>query len=278
MTSLAAAISVDSRGPSGLYIITDSRITWAKNAAEHWDAGRKTFASRASPDIFGYCGDAYFVPIILGQVLSLFDDGLFPLAGMNADQRHTVVLRSLETAIAKVQTRHVENFSVFHGSRDGEFMTSRFRLWHSQYTVQSAKWRDSELELSQSNSYLAHVDGTGKSSIEKSAAKLAGDAASGTSRAAMYSFCQSLQSGADKFSGGPPQLVGIWRKGLARQFGFCWHGKSYVAGVEVPSGAIHELTRWFNHLFEVCDGRTGSKLESSKSHRASLAPRAAPSR
>ncbi len=90
MTSLAAAVGVDSRGPASLYIITDSRITWTK-PSERWDWGRKTFRSLSSPDIFGYCGDAYFVPIALGQILDLIALDVVRLSGLPADERHLII-------------------------------------------------------------------------------------------------------------------------------------------------------------------------------------------
>lgn len=58
MTSLGVALAIDARGPSAMYIITDSRISWPNGG--HWDAGQKTFVSACSPDIFGFCGDAFF--------------------------------------------------------------------------------------------------------------------------------------------------------------------------------------------------------------------------
>jgi hypothetical protein len=272
MTSLAAAVAVDSRGPSALYVITDSRITWG-SASERWDWGRKTFASSTSPDIFGYCGDAYFTPMALSQVLDLTALNVIRLSQISADERHSNFLELLKNAIAASATQHMEDITVFHGSRDGEFMESRFRLWRTHMERASRVWKDEELQLTESASYLALLDGSGASHVERYALAGSASKAAGTSRAAMYSFTKSLRSGADPFSGGAPQLVGLWRKGLARQFGFCWNGQSYIAGMQVPSTADHSKVDWFNHLFERCDGRTGSKLPKAKSHRASLAPR-----
>lgn len=269
MTSLAAAVAVDERGPCAMYIITDSRISW--ESAAHWDAGRKTFASSASADIFGYCGDAYFVPIVLSQTLALWDAGLLEVQEASAQQRHNLLVALLKSSIDRGRPPFI-GFSVFHGSRDAEFMVSKFRLWRTMYDPVSKEWTDEELPLLESNSYLAHIDGTGRPHVQRAVKKLS-ESAGGTSRAAIHSFCKSLQARGDAYSGGPPQLVGIWRKGAGRQFGFCWHGKSYLAGLEVPINADHTQVMWFNHLFEIVDGKTGSKLEKAKSHRASLDPR-----
>jgi hypothetical protein len=272
MTSLAAAMAVDSRGPSALYIITDSRITWVV-ASEHWDRGRKTFTSPTSPDIFGYCGDAYFIPMALSQALDLAWLSVIRLNPMSSEERHSTFFELLKDAIGASATRHMQDITVFHGSRDGEFMGCRFRLWRTHMDRVTKIWQDEELPLTENASYVAYLDGTGASHLQRYVSAGSASRAAGTSRAAVYAFTQSLRSGADPFSGGAPQLVGLWRNGSARQFGFCWNGRSYIAGMEVPSSADHSKVDWFNHLFERCDGKTGSKLPRAKSHRASLAPR-----
>ncbi|MFT4095697.1 MAG: hypothetical protein QM651_01150 [Rhodoblastus sp.] len=179
----------------------------------------------------------------------------------------------LKNAIASVETKYIASLTLFHGARDAEFMDAQFRLWRSHYDAKTKVWLDEELSLAHGASYLAHLDGSGASYVKRSEAALSNTAAAGTSRAAMHAFCQALHSGVDPYSGGPPQLVGLWRKGGARQFGFCWHGKSYVGGMELPQAADHTIVDWFNHLFERCDGRTGRKLKTAKSHRSSLRPR-----
>jgi len=75
-----------------------------------------------------------------------------------------------------------------------------------------------------------------------------------------------LNEGKDRFSGGAPQLVGIWRKGPARTFGFWWHGKQYFAGLEMPVGSNVSRVDWFNHRFERCDPMTGRRLEGAQRH------------
>lgn len=272
MTSLAAAVGVDSRGPSSLYIITDSRITWG-SPSERWDWGRKTFRSPSSPDVFGYCGDAYFVPLALAQVFELAALGVINLGNLSAVERHLVIFDLLKRSISASATSHIDDVSVFHGTRDGELMPSRFLLWRMHFDKTTRAWRDEELVLNETESYFAHIDGSGASHVKKFADRWVGSSAAGTSRAAMHSFTQSLRSGEDQFSGGAPQLVGLWRKGHARQFGFSWNGKPYMAGMEVPPTADFTQVDWFNHLFERCDGRTGSKLAEASSHRASLIPR-----
>lgn len=265
MTSLAVSVSVDARGPSGLYIISDSRITWG-NADILWDAGRKTFSSRRTADVFGYCGDAFFPPMILGQVIEQSDSGVLFSPDAPPKTRHDRIIDAFRRAMQTRINAPIQSFSIFHGSRESELMRSRFLMWETRYDVTSNQWEDIEHNISTNQSYLVHIDGSGKSSIEKRGNHWNQSTSKGTSRAAIWAFCEALQSGSDRFSGGPPQLVGIWRKGPAQNFGMLWHGKAYIAGLEVCGELDWQAVSWFNHLFEKCDGRTGRKLKSAKSH------------
>ena len=77
----------------------------------------------------------------------------------------------------------------------------------------------------------------------------------------MWSFFEALESGVDAFSGGPPQLTGLWRIGNGRTFGIHWQGHRYVSGTEFPAGGDASRFDWFNKLFERCDGETGQLLK-----------------
>jgi hypothetical protein len=262
MTSLAVALSADSRGPSGLYVITDSRITLG--VAGRWDTGQKTFASGRTPDIFGFAGDAFFPPAMLRQLLDQVNCGLLFDGGIDAERRHSLLAPMLRRAVAQhTGVPKVSTFAVFHGARDGEFMNSRFRLWETRYSGSSKpSWTDDErdLDTNANHSYLALVEGTGAEYIRKRGEQGINTDAKSTTRAAIWSFCNALREGQDPFSGGAPQLVGIWRKGPAQTFGFRWGGKSYLSGSVVPRGADFARVHWFNHRFERRDGENGRLL------------------
>ena len=265
MTSLAVALSIDSRGPCAMYIVTDSRITW-RTRSERWDAGQKTFAPVNSPDIFGFCGNAYFPPLALRQMIDLVNAGIIFRSSEAVEYRHQKAIDVIRSAIENGSDLPISNFSIFHGSRDGEFMTSRFCAWKTQYISQTGKWIDQELDLSNGESYLAHIDGSGATTVSRQADRWQGTSAKGTSRAAIGAFCDALYSENDEFTGDPPQLVGIWRKGFARQFGFIWCGKRYLCGVEVPSDAQFDKVHWFNQCFERFDGGKIRRLKDAKRH------------
>jgi hypothetical protein len=265
MTSLAVSLSIDARGPSALYIITDSRITW-QTAGKRWDSGQKAFASRRTPDIFGFCGNAYFPPVILNQMLEQINSGLLFAPDDSAAERHDRVKEVLRIAVQKQTAAPITPFTIYHGARDGEFMLSRFRVWKTDYSAATDKWYDSEHNLDESKSYLARIDGSGRNAIESRGADWLETDARDTSRSAVWSFCDALASGNDPFSGGAPQLVGIWRKGPAQNFGIIWQGQRYLAGLEVTPGNGLNNLQWFNELFERCDGDTGMRLKDAQPH------------
>ena len=265
MTSLAIAVSIDARGPCALYIATDSRFTW-ETTSKRWDAGQKTFAPVDYPDIFGFCGNAYFPPMALRQMIDLVNAGVIFRPSDTAECRHQRVMEVVRCAIENRAHAPISNFAIFHGARDGELMASRFRAWKTQYASGTGEWTDEELDLSSERSYLAHLDGSGATTISAYAGRWRGTSAEGTSRAAFWAFCDALYSKKDGFSGGPPQLVGIWRKGVARQFGLIWCGKRYLCGVEVPDDARFDSVAWFNQKFERFDGEKIKRLADGKRH------------
>jgi hypothetical protein len=265
MTSLAVSLSVDARGPSAMYIITDSRITWDASGIR-WDAGQKAFASRTTADIFGFCGEAYFPQAILHQALEQINSGLLFSPEDKAEVRHEALKEALRLAILNQVSAPLRPFTIYHGAREGELMPSSFRLWKTYFSPATGKWYDDEHKLDGTRSYLATIDGSGRNAVENRGVDWVETEAKGTSRSAVWSFCDALASGADPFSGGAPQLVGVWRKGPAQNFGMIWQDRRYVAGLEVQNGPTVNNIRWFNELFERCDGESKVRLKGAQHH------------
>ncbi len=262
MTSLATAISIDSRGPAALYIMTDSRITW-KDFPGAWDAGQKTFASHIAPHIFGFCGDASFPPSVARQVLERIDYKLLTDI-TDAYSVHIQIVKSINASLSVASSKFFDVFSFYHGARDGEGMGCKFRLWRTDYSRKLDRTTDTEIEIASEYSQLVRVDGTGRPYIQSVEGRWDATTAAKTSRAAMWAFCEALASGADPHSGGPPQLVGIWRVGGARRFGIIWNDQRYVAGLPVAKSEELRNINWFNERFERCDALTGKRIQSAQ--------------
>src|SRR5258706_9600625 len=196
MTSIAAWAGVDSRGPASLYFASDSRITW--EAGVNWDSGRKLFASSSSGEIFGYCGDVLFPSIVLGQVDSLLTQGILA-CDPEKSMDHGMVRSLLEGLFRTYPKPHQNAFTVLHGVREGSGMSSRFRVWRTDWSLQDG-WRDEEIDVP-TTSVLALTVGSGARVVtrwDEDWRRLLGR----TSRGVFGSFCDALKSQTDPKTGG----------------------------------------------------------------------------
>lgn len=258
MTSLIAWVGADSRGPASLYLASDSRISWDSSAS--WDLGRKLFASAAQADVFGYCGDVLFPALALGQVMALADARL--LRTGDAEARHREVSDVLERSLARFPANRRNAFTVLHGARQSEGMTAHFRLWRTDWT-QHEGWAHSEVPVPSVSSLLAAL-GSGSDGVRNQDFKWSRSDAGRTSRAVFGAFCDALAANSDPRSGGPPQLVGIYRTGTARAIGTVQGGAAYLLGVPILDHRSLANIEWRNDLFERCDGESLQILDGAQ--------------
>lgn len=265
MTTIASELSIDARGPCALYIVSDSRITWKKH--EHrWDSGQKTFASSSSPDIFGYCGSAFFPSQVLNQVTLQIDAGILFDGIANARERHGRWLTTVKRSLDNSQDALIEDFTLLHGARDGAGMKCEFLLWKSTWSAKSRKWNDYEVNLSSEHSQFLTISGTGRETLESRLSSSLQLEGANTSRHAFQALFSSIDAGDDKFSGGAPQMVGLYRVKSAQHFGIIWKNKRYYCGVELVAGSNYEKIEWRNEKFERANGRSKTLLKGAQEH------------
>jgi hypothetical protein len=264
MTSLVAWVGVDSRGPASIYLASDSRISWGSNQV--WDYGRKLFTSKKYPDIFGYYGDVLFPLHALGRVVDLIDADLLLNTKDTPETRlekiATVVKRSFENYPPE---KIVNGFTVVYCTRDNEGMASVFHL--SLLTWSSSKSWGEEWVKIPSESSIIRVFGSGEESVAKWYSRWSNTKERGTSRSVFSAFCDALYSGDDKLSGGVPQLVGIYRKGVGETFGIIYNDERYIFGFPVVASEKLQAVEWRNSLFERCDCYTKQPLQGAQRHR-----------
>ena len=265
MTTLAVELSVDQRGPCALYIAADSRVTWG-SSGNRWDSVQKTFISNTSPDIFGFCGDAFVAPNILNQVVRHIEAGILFATTASAIERHKRTLKSIQASVRNSQLATFKNFSILHGARDGIGMNCSFRLWKSNFAADTKKWRDHEIKIDGKNSYFVELDGSGSSYLRDSLGRMHATSAQRTSRSAFQQFFQTLKDQRDALSGGAPQIVGIFRGKGARHFGTIWGKSRFFCGSELVAGGNYNEVLWFNDKFERTDGKTRDLLAGAKRH------------
>jgi hypothetical protein len=261
MTSLISWVGVDSRGAASVHFASDSRISWPGVGA--WDQGRKLFACRRYPHMFGYCGDVLFPTQTLSQVTEMIDSGLIGVSPFDTiDHCIEHVVATIESALQTYPPAAKKKFDVLYCMREGERMRSRFHLRHLTFDPAAAA-TISRLDIPDKSGAVA-VLGSGSQSVRMKLHKWAESHAGGTSRAVFSAFCDSLQSGNDPLSGGPPQLIGLWRKSPPQTFGVIWQGRRYFYGLEASAPATQDGVRWFNELFEVCDAETLARKEGAQ--------------
>ena len=274
MTTLIALIAVDDRRPSSLYFASDSRITWEPEKKQdghvagrvRWDAGRKLFACKQHADIFGYAGDVLFPSLVIGQMTDAADMGLLFPADDNSETRHCKFIDAIRSSINRRQNAPDFSFNILHGSRDSSGMTSTFRVWHSAYSTENKSWTDDEISVPTDKSKLFKALGSGGVSVWEHDALISQTPQGDTSRGAFWGFCDSLRSNKDPLSGGPPQLVGLYRQGCAKTLGVVYNGERFIHGLPLPSGVRFGQVEWRDENFQRIDGDTLQLSKGAQPH------------
>ncbi|HEC8347560.1 TPA: hypothetical protein RG646_RS14335 [Providencia rettgeri] len=257
MTTLISWVGIDSHGPASIYIASDSRISWGSTGK--WDVGRKVFASRNYPEIFGYCGAIIFPIQIITQLIDLIDDGLLFIEEDTIDIKIQKVESKIKTSLMAMPSAHRGNCEIIYATRINNRIQSVF---HSAIIkIIDNKIFSEKLTLPNTSGVIVR-SGSGATSFKQWHDIWVGTPhkdpfqSGRTSRNVFSSFCDSLTSGQDKYSGGAPQLIGIYREGPAKNFGVIYNGTRYLSGIEVTPSDQLNLIEWRNELFERYDGNS----------------------
>ncbi|MFN9622371.1 MAG: hypothetical protein ACK587_06000 [Cyanobacteriota bacterium] len=267
MTSLIAWAGIDSRGPSSIYIASDSRISWDGSGAIKWDQGRKVFAASQTPEIFGFCGDVLFPSIFLSQLTGiLVDNGVRPIT--NAKGRAEAILEYTKSGHDGFPLHGGgDSFTIHYCCREGENMKGTFHVYVITYSHASYTWSMEKREIPK-KSGLVFVGGSGETALKTWQDRWQSTSQGGTSRAIFSAFCDSLDSNHDPKTGGAPQLVGIKRSFRASHYGILWKDNRYELGFKLPPDRLAhpKSVEWMNSLFERCDPSAMKPLPSAKRH------------
>lgn len=265
MTTLLSWVSVDSRGPSALYIVSDSRITWGSQA-KCWDSGRKLFACQ-SADIFGYSGDVLFPSLALGQIGDLIDHGLLWDESADARTRHSVLFQYLRCSFSRRHATPDQDFSIIHGARDGKDLKSNYSVWCIRYNAKKRTWNDFEIFFdAPGNSQVLCALGSGHRVLKQEIRRWAESPQGGTARSIFSAFCDALASKRDPLSGGVPQIVTLGRKDGGKIAGFVADGICYLYGLPIEPNPALEKIEWYDDLFTRISPLTLKRLSNAQRH------------
>ncbi len=260
MTSIAVWAGVDTHGVASLYVASDSRISWG--LSYRWDQGRKVFACRSQPHIFGYWGDVLFPALCLPVLVDRIDDGLL---ARSESAEHEEVLRALQSLWSGYPPQEKRDLGIIHASRAGDGTGCVFKLAIITYEKKSDSW-DIRLAPMPPSSAVLQVAGSGTQAVRRSLDLWQMSNAAGTSRAIFSAFCESVAGSRDQYTGGAPQLAGLYRIGAGRLFGFVQGSQRYFAGSILSDSEPEGEIEWRNHLFERVDGRSGARLPGAQMH------------
>lgn len=284
MTSFIAWVGVDARGPASVYFASDSRLTWGTDT-NGWDCGMKLFASKSQPEIFGFVGYAMLPQSVLRKACDAIDHGLRAMADEKTLQARVNWLRErVKSETSKHPNKYMDSFTIFHGIRLGSGMPfsetdimdfardresvrsySCFYLFAISWDAKTDKWTEQEICIPQTISSVLKIDGTGTASVGKWSEAWKRSDQGDTSRTVFSGFCDSLSAKEDPYSGGYPQLVGLYRIGSAKIFGVVTNEGPTFQGercCDVPPSVDIE---WRDYLFQRV-GPDGVLLTRAKRH------------
>ena len=141
-------------------------------------------------------------------------------------------------------------------------MDTKFHLFKIRWSHHD-KWQIENVPLPV-QSGLVNYTGSGAKSIFRWYGRWQNTEIKGTSRAVFSAFCDSIKSGEDNFTGGAPQLVGLYRKGTGKRFGIIYDNKRYLNGKTLEQNENIDTVEWRNCLFERCDGNTMEILHNAQ--------------
>lgn len=232
-----------------MYIASDSRISWG--GRRFWNCGRKLFAAKTQPHLLGYCGDVLFPTQVLSQIVELIDNGLLLEPKMRSEDCLSEVISVLTESLTEFPSSDAYDFSILYGSRTGDGMSSSFHLsqvdFHNRQPVNVV-----QIPLVEQSDVL-RVLGSGAGAFKESYNRWLNSDVKRTSRSVFSALSDALLNEIDPLSGGPPQLVGLYRNWGGRTFGVIYKGKRYFYGTEVKKAVDDDAVKWHNELFEICD-------------------------
>ncbi|WP_186122826.1 hypothetical protein [Burkholderia gladioli] len=256
--------------PASLYFASDSRISWEENKRPYptWDFAKKVFASRATPDIFGFSGSVETGVVLLSQVVSLADHNLLFSEDDTPTRRFGKFSFAIQRTWKKYPSTKRASLSFLHGFRIGEGVSSRFYVGVMHWSKESGSWNQTikECPINRASSVLDGI-GTGHKEALKWIDIRNKTSDANTSRAMFSGLCDSIVGESDPDSGGAPQLVGLYRKFNASSFGIIWEGKRYFDGQPLYRSHLNDTLEWRNAIFERVDGKNGLLLPGAQPHR-----------
>lgn len=187
-------------------------------------------------------------PKRIGQITDLIDSRAVSLADEAPERKLGWIVKSLEVSCSAYPKSAGRNFSLLYGGRQGSGMTCVFFAFVVEFKDGIAA-PPMGLAIPQSSGPLTYEDGqqrfafgSGRDGFKEHWDKWRMSEVGGTSRSVFSAFADHLKSGVDPYTGGPPQLVGIYRVGPAKTFGTIWNRRKFLSGRAYNKGVCTSPT------------------------------------
>jgi hypothetical protein len=211
-------------------------------------------------------GYVLFPSQILAQIVDLIDFGLLFAADDMHEKKWERISSIITESFSHYQSERGHLFTIVYATRRDSRIKASFHVaqltWHPE-----GHWTDCWIDLPLTSGLITSL-GSGEKSIQKWYSKWSKSDQGGTSRSVFSSFCDSLSSAEDPLTGGPPQLVGLYRIGPARSLGIVYRDRKSVLGLPAERFGRPDSIEWRNALFERCDPKTLERLPDAQRHAA----------
>lgn len=267
MTLLLSWVGYDSRKISSFYIASDSRFS--TNRAGKYDYGRKVFAFVNSADIIGYCGDVYYSTHVLSQIQEMDRDGILFPKSASGKEKSEILFREIKKNFEYYEGQFPmdDTIEILHASRYGETdFTCKIYSW-----IKKGEWKIIPVEIPAFSDKVI-ILGSGKDEFFEKYLQYYKGLGGKTSRSLFQCLCHTLFKMKDPKCGGAPQLVGLYNRFNAKNFGIIYEGKCFYLGREIDKSEMLNNIEWRNELFERYDGNSNSLIEGAQRQINELRP------
>lgn len=259
MSLVLAWIGHDTHAVASAYIASESRVSW--NNGKKYDSCKKVFSSKKYPEIIGYCGDVLFPSLLLSSIIELIDTDLLFLANDIAIERYRKFRSKLFNEFYKYPKDISilgDNFEIIYINKE----ISKFN--YPNYYCYNIKW-SRENGFSSNNiqipkiSGIIHIMGEGEKEFKENYKKFQSGGNRNTTRNVFHCLNYTLRNMKTEKCGGPPQLIGLYRKPLSVgiSYGIIYKSKRYYNGLVINKKNYNNGIDWHNDKFEICDCVTG---------------------
>lgn len=264
MTLIVSWIGVDDKKSkkkiASLYLASDSRYSWGNLGK--YDNGVKVFRCLNAPEIFGFCGDVLFPSNLVSQLITQIDNGLFFSGSETSDVKSKKIANFISEAVKYYPiVVFNQNFTIIYGTRIADDF-HLFKYIHN-YKTRAFDYEEINLPLESGKVFSG---GSGSEEFDKNYQSYENPKHNeyGTSRGVYQCFVRTLINIKDKYSGGAPQIVGLYRKGNAVLFGSVITKKLYIYGQEFIQNTNAGNIEWRNENFERTNPETGKILDGAQ--------------